>query len=128
MKKYIVFTIIFILVAGYLLLNKNSGTMFSWKTKELIQKTKCKLEHKEWVSCLGAFGPCGCKTVYLDGGKLCQNGKNCSDGICRISKETKPDINGLYTGECHKYSNDTGCGYATIENGKIVEDRRTCLY
>jgi len=77
----------------------------------------------------------GCFKKFSDAGKLCINGNECEARSCTIERYTKPNTQGKYQGVCpngtlgaldEKYF--PFCGEATIEDGKIIEDQRFCVY
>ena len=98
-------------------------------TKDLFQEIKCEIKGKRWLTCIRMWGPCGCVTVYKDGGKACRNGKDCSANYCVVSGYLSND-NDSYVGRCPSDSSIGGCGYANIEDGKVVPDSddRMCRY
>lgn len=66
------------------------------------------------------------------------NSSDCRTRKCFITLGIEPDQEGKYTGKCeymiHKTVYERGgvpgvtCGEAEIENGKITEDMRFCVY
>ena len=104
-------------------------------TKMLI----CKITGYEWHSC-NSTGPCGCFEIFSDAGKACESGNECISGKCiieggpggRSEKQKKDDLQKKFIGKCRR----TGlqgkpflfCGEASIENGRITEDNRSCIY
>ena len=131
MKKTLVILIILVSAIGVIYFSgKRDETSVSFeifKIKELVNNSLCSLKGGEWVSC-DRFGPCGCRKMYKDGGKICHGEKECFSGVCTISTSDKADLNGIFIGKCPQSDFDTGCGYAEIENGKITKDMRNCLY
>lgn len=102
--------------------------------KKSIPKTaeaKCNDLGGEWGQCFNS-GPC-CSINFSDAYKTCARGSDCQAKVCEIDYESKPDVDGNFTGQCPiNYTGDPDsdffkphCGRAQIENGKITHDRRS---
>lgn len=138
------FGILFTLICSEIYLSKNSYSRIHLAT--LVQ---CRLAGGKIQPCQGPSGLCGCFKEFTDAGKTCTNSNDCSANACiteqrrKVNKNDKglPDTDAAtYLGACPQKQfidfNHTGdsmpyvpiCGEATIEEGKIVEDRRLCVY
>ncbi|KKQ91588.1 MAG: hypothetical protein UU16_C0040G0011 [Candidatus Woesebacteria bacterium GW2011_GWA2_40_7] len=99
-----------------------------------FSKLACDFKGYKWFNF--GMGPTGCYQTYPDGGKACTSGDECVSNTCFTSglnfgDEKRPMDN--LVGKCPSigpaYSeNITLCGSAKIEKGKVVEDKRGCIY
>jgi len=126
-------TIFFVVVLAFILIvyiyyRLNILTYFPLfeKIPQLIPKISCEIKGNKWIYC-NSHQPCGCMTVYKDGGKQCISGKDCTSNQCTVNSKDLPNKDGFYVGKC-PHDSDFGCGEAIIENGKISRDERNCVY
>jgi hypothetical protein len=137
-KKLIIAATILVSVflAGYYLYVTNSRVIY------LPQEITCRIKGHRWDVCNGTnvwenmF--CGCFVEMSDKGKACAGSKDCLSKLCVITYNNQEPTDGKYTGTCvtsvAEKDYDSGktpeviCGNAAIEEGKIVEDKRTCVY
>jgi hypothetical protein len=118
------------LAAGYLKLT--IGTR-----GQTLSYLSCFARGNEWWPCISP-GPCGCVKEFGDGGKKCLKGKDCQSGSCFLFESNfmmppKKHEEEVIWGECPKYDfvdhpGLTFCGSAKVDEGKITEDMRGCIY
>lgn len=99
-----------------------------------FSKLACDIKGGKWLNF--GQGPTGCYKEYPDGGKICTSGSECVSKNCVISGlyyngENKPMEK--LSGECPSFGPLDSeysilCGSAKIEEGKVVEDKRSCMY
>lgn len=105
-----------------------------FRGKNMYEKILCEAKGGYFISPETSLLPSGCFKIFSDAGKVCSGPSDCEANACIVEYRGKR-ITDVTTGQCPRIDSIhvegkyyPWCGEATIDNGKIVNDRTQCVY
>jgi hypothetical protein len=133
-KKIFAIMLIFLVLFGFL--TQLIIADFSLNNLPIIGKyfvkLSCEKKGGEYIEQLSVY-PYGCFKKFTDEGKRCVLASDCQANACIIDTWDLANNKGKLTGICPGLGSfeddyEPHCGWATIDNNKVIENRTSCIY